>query len=62
LDADAGPCAEGKTYSVVRKLGTMPVTKSALPIGMAALGPLVAVGAIQLPFKELLEIAKGLLL
>ncbi len=52
-----------KTYAIVRKLGTMPGTKSALlPIGMAALLPLVAVGATQLPFKELLKIAKGLLL
>ncbi len=67
-DADEG--AEGekipdptKTYAVVRKLGTMPGTKSALlPIGVAALLPLVAVGATQLPFKELLKIAKGFLL
>ena len=52
-----------KTYAQVRKLGTLPVTKSALlPLGIAAVLPLLAVGATQLPFKELLKVAKMLLL
>ncbi len=52
-----------KTYAAVRKLGTLPVTKaSLLPLGIAAVVPLIAVGATQLPFKELLKVAKMLLL
>ena len=52
-----------KTYAQVRKLGILPVTKSALlPLGVAAVLPLLAVGATQLPFKELLKAAKLLLL
>lgn len=52
-----------KTYVTVRKLGTLPVTKAGLlPLGIAAILPLLAVGATQLPFKELLKVAKLLLL
>lgn len=52
-----------KTYAAVRKLGTLPVTKAGLlPLGIAAVVPLIAVGATQLPFKELLKVAKMLLL
>jgi hypothetical protein len=52
-----------KTFATVRKLGTLPVTKAALlPLGIAALLPLLAVGATQMPFKELLKVAKLLLL
>lgn len=52
-----------KTYAQVRKLGTLPVTKAALlPLGIAAIVPMLAVGATQLPFKELLKAAKLLLL
>ena len=52
-----------KTYATVRKLGTLPVTKAGLlPLGIAAVLPLLAVGATQLPFKELLKVAKMLLL
>jgi hypothetical protein len=39
------------------------VTKAGLlPLGIAAILPLLAVGATQLPFKELLKVAKLLLL
>ena len=52
-----------KTYAAVRKLGTLPLTKAALlPLGIAAIVPMLAVGATQLPFKELLKAAKLLLL
>ena len=52
-----------KTYAAVRKLRTVPITKAVLlPLGIAALVPLIAVGATQLPFKELLKVAKMLLL
>jgi hypothetical protein len=52
-----------KTFAAARKLGTLPVTKAALlPLGIAAILPLLAVGATQLPFKELLKTAKLLLL
>ncbi len=67
---DAGETTEAaevpdptKVYPTLRKLGTLPVTRTALlPIGLAALVPLIAVGMSQLPFKELLKIARGLLL
>ncbi|MGD9507597.1 MAG: hypothetical protein AB7X49_03440, partial [Geminicoccaceae bacterium] len=52
-----------KTYAQVRKLGTLPITKAGLlPLGIAAVLPMLAVGATQLPFKELLKSAKLLLL
>jgi hypothetical protein len=52
-----------KIYAQVGKLGTLPVSRSALlPLGAAALLPLVAVGATQMPVKDILKIAKGLLL
>ncbi|MFO1049205.1 MAG: hypothetical protein U1E52_15070 [Geminicoccaceae bacterium] len=52
-----------KLFAQVRKLGTLPITKSSLlPLGIAAVLPLLAVGATQLPFKELLKSAKLLLL
>lgn len=71
IAAPAAPDAEpppaggdpSKTYLAVRKLGSLPVTKaSLLPLGIAAVVPLIAVGATQLPFKELLKVAKMLLL
>jgi hypothetical protein len=71
IAAPAAPGAEepppggdpAKTFATVRKLGTLPVTKAALlPLGIAAVLPLLAVGATQLPFKELLKVAKLLLL
>jgi hypothetical protein len=71
IAALAGPGTEepppggdpAKTFATVRKLGTLPVTKAALlPLGIAAILPLLAVGATQLPFRELLKVAKLLLL
>jgi hypothetical protein len=65
--AEAEPSAElpdpSTIYARVGKLGTLPVSKSALlPLGVAALLPLVAAGATQMPVKDILKIAKGLLL
>ncbi|NJO23910.1 MAG: hypothetical protein HC868_14525 [Sphingomonadales bacterium] len=52
-----------KLYASAVKLQTFPISKAVLlPLGAAALLPLVAAGATQMPFKELLKIAKGLLL
>jgi hypothetical protein len=52
-----------KTYATVQKLSTWPVKRTALlPIGLAAIGPLLAAGATLLPVKELLGFAKLLLL
>lgn len=64
-EAEAQPVAGDltKTYAIIRKLGTIPVTKaSLLPLGVAAVVPLIAVGVTQMPFKELLKVAKMLLL
>jgi hypothetical protein len=66
-DADAATAGDlpdpAKLYVAARKLSTFLISRSAiLPVGAAALLPLVAAGAIQLPFKDLLKIAKGLLL
>jgi hypothetical protein len=47
----------------VRKLSTFLFNREALlPISAAALLPLVAAGATQLPFKEILKIMKKMLL
>ena len=52
-----------KIYATVGKLSTLPVSKSVLlPLGAAALLPPVAAGAKQMPVKDILKIAKGLLL
>jgi hypothetical protein len=52
-----------KTYAATRKLSTNLLSRTAvLPLGAAALLPLVAAGATQLPFKDLLKIARSLLL
>lgn len=63
-DEEPPPGADpGKIHAAAKKLGTLPVTKaSLLPLGIAAVLPLVAVGATQLPFKELTKVAKLLLL
>jgi hypothetical protein len=51
------------TYATARKLSTNLFSRAALvPVGAAALLPLVAAGATQLPFKEVLSIAKKLIL
>jgi hypothetical protein len=67
--ADAEATAAGdipdaaKLYAAARKLSTYLISWSAiLPVAPAALLPLVAAGATQLPVKQLLKIAKGLLL
>jgi hypothetical protein len=52
-----------KAYAATRKLSTNLLSRTAvLPLGAAALLPLIAAGATQLPFKELLKIARSLLL
>jgi hypothetical protein len=52
-----------KVDEAARKLSTLAFSRSAVvPLGFSALLPLVAVGATQLPFKELFKAAKGLLL
>jgi hypothetical protein len=66
-DADTSSSAEmpdpSKCYAAARKLSIFPLRKTALlPVGIAALLPMVAVGATQLPLRELLKVARGLLL
>jgi hypothetical protein len=52
-----------KLYAAAKKLSTYLISRAAIvPVAAAALLPLVAAGATQLPFRELLKIARGLLL
>ena len=52
-----------KLYEAGRKLSTLLVDRDALvPVAAAALIPLIAAGATQLPTKELIKVAKNLLL
>ncbi|MDW6022895.1 hypothetical protein SAZ10_14120 [Mesorhizobium sp. BAC0120] len=52
-----------KQFDATRKMSTLLLDRSALvPVGAAALLPLVAAGATQMPYKELLAICKKLLL
>ena len=52
-----------KVYESAQKLSTMVIRREALvPISAAALLPLVIAGATQLPLKELVSVAKHLLL
>lgn len=52
-----------KTFEAAKKLSTSLFSRSSLiPVCAAALVPLVLAGATQLPFRELLKMAKGLLL
>ena len=52
-----------KLYAAAKKLSTILFSRAAIvPVAAAALLPLVAAGATQLPVRELLKIAKGLLL
>jgi hypothetical protein len=67
--ADAEAAAAGdipdaaKLYAAAGKLSTYLISRSAvLPVAAAALLPLVAAGATQLPVKQLFKIARGLLL
>lgn len=66
-DAEATPADEipdtAKLYAAAQKLSTYLISRAAVvPVAAAALLPLVAAGATQLPIKELLKIARGLLL
>jgi hypothetical protein len=66
-DAEATAAGEipdpSKLYAAAKKLSTYLISRSAIvPVAAAALLPLVAAGATQLPFRELLKIARGLLL
>jgi hypothetical protein len=67
--ADAEATAAGdipdasKLYAAAKKLSTYLISRAAIvPVAAAALLPLVAAGATQLPVRELLKIARGLLL
>ncbi len=52
-----------KIFAAASKCSTTPIGRAALlPIAAAALAPLIAAGATQLPLKELLGVAKRLLL
>lgn len=52
-----------KAFTAARKLSSMIVSRDTLlPLSAAALLPLVAAGATQLPFKELIKVVKRLLL
>ena len=66
-DAEATAASEipdsAKLYAAARKLSTFLISRSAIvPVAAAALLPLVAAGATQLPIRELLKIARNLLL
>jgi hypothetical protein len=66
-DADAASVSDipdaAKLYAAAGKLSTFLISRSAIvPVAAAALLPLVAAGATQLPVRELLKIARGLLL
>jgi hypothetical protein len=66
-DADATAAGEipdpSKLYAAAKKLSTYLISRAAIvPVGAAALLPLVAAGAAQLPVRELLKMARGLLL
>jgi hypothetical protein len=50
-------------FAAAQKLKTLPFSRDALlPISAATLIPLVAAGATQLPFKEIISVFKRLLL
>jgi hypothetical protein len=66
-DAEAAAAADipdaSKLYAAARKISTYLISRAAIvPVSAAAVLPLVAAGATQLPFRELLKIARGLLL
>ena len=53
----------GKFWATVTKMQTFPIQKSVLlPLGVAALLPLLLAGLTEMPFKDLLKIARGILL
>ena len=66
-DAEAKAAGEtpdpAKLYAAAKSLSTFLISRSAIvPVAAAALLPLVAAGATQLPVRELLKIARSLLL
>jgi hypothetical protein len=66
-EADATAAADipdaSKLHAAAKKLSTFLISRAAIvPVAAAALLPLVAAAATQLPIRELLKIAKGLLL
>jgi hypothetical protein len=66
-DAEATAAGEipdsAKLYAAAKKLSTYLISRAAIvPVAAAALLPLVAAGATQLPIRELLKIARSLLL
>lgn len=66
-DADAAASGDipnpAALYAAARKLSTYLISRAAIvPVAAAALLPLVAAGATQLPIRELFKIARGLLL
>jgi hypothetical protein len=66
-DSDATAATDipdaSKLHAAAKKLSTFLIARAAIvPVAAAALLPLVAAGATQLPIRELLKIAKGLLL
>jgi len=66
-DAESTTAADNpdpsKIFGAAKKMSTLPFTYEGwLPISVAALVPLIAAGATQLPVKELLKVAKRLLL
>ena len=61
--SDPGVADPSKQFEASRKLPTILISRSALlPVSVAALLPLIAAGATQLPIKDLVGIAKRLLL
>jgi hypothetical protein len=59
----APPLHPSKLYAAAAKLKTLPFSRSAiLPLGAAALLPLLLAGATRLPVKELWKVASKLLL
>jgi hypothetical protein len=62
--AEATPAGEvpdaTKTYAAAQKLSTLLISRTAVvPVAAAAVLPLVAAGATQLPVRELLRLARG---
>lgn len=64
-DAAEAPASRGDLaagYEAARKMSTLPWSKeSILPLAGAVLGPMIAVGATQLPFAELIKFASRLM-
>lgn len=60
---DKAPSDPSKLYAAAEKLSTVPFSRSAiLPLGAAALLPLMLAGATQLPLRDLWKVASKLLM